>query len=277
MTGNIYSKLKEQNMRRKLIAFDLDGTLAPSKSPLPDRMAQALDKLLDHYHVCVMSGGKFGIFERQLLANLKVEPSKLERFHLMPTCGTRYYRYDIAKKTWKMIYAEDFTPTEKKKIITALTQTAKALGLEEKKTWGEVIEDRDSQITWSALGQDIVDHLGEEGLKLKEAWDPDDSKKNKLAKETSLLLPDFEVRVGGITSVDITKPGIDKAYGAKKLMEIMDYGPEDILFLGDHLQEGGNDYPVKAMGIDCLEVTSWQETASIVEAIALTSYDKNKK
>ena len=97
---------------KQVIAFDLDGTLAPSKSPLPDRIAGLLDQLLDHFQVCVISGGKFGQFEVQLLNNLHLPPEKLQRLHLMPTCGTRYYQYDIATSSWQQQYAEDFTDDE---------------------------------------------------------------------------------------------------------------------------------------------------------------------
>lgn len=258
-------------MRRKLIAFDLDGTLAPSKSPLPDRMAELLDQLLDMYHVCVISGGKFGQFEKQLLSNLNADPSRLDRLHLMPTCGTRYYRYDITKSQWDKVYAEDFTAAEKAKISDALSKTVKELGYVEKETWGEVLEDRGSQVTWSALGQDIVDHLGEEGVRRKEAWDPDNAKKNNIRDHAAELLPEFEVRVGGVTSVDITKPGIDKAYGMRKLMDMLQIGKSEILFIGDRIEEGGNDYPVKVMGIDTLQISHWEETALVVKAITLVS------
>jgi phosphomannomutase len=258
-------------MRRKVIAFDLDGTLAPSKSPLPDRMGKALDELLKMYHVCVISGGKFEQFQKQLLSGLKSGPERLERLHLMPTCGTRYYRYDAAKSDWKQIYAEDFTSVEKEKIIAALELVPKRLGYQEKETWGDIIEDRGSQVTWSALGQDIVDHLGEDGVKRKEAWDSDNVKKNKIRDEAAKLLPEFEVRVGGVTSIDVTKPGIDKAYGMKKIMEMLDIGMNEILFIGDRVQEGGNDYPVKAMGIDTMQISYWNETALVVEAITNVS------
>jgi len=252
-------------MKRKVIAFDLDGTLAPSKSPLPDRMAAALNKLLDHYEVCVISGGKFEQFEKQLLANLKAEPAKLARMHLMPTCGTRYYRYK--NDDWQQMYAEDFSEDQKKKIIDVLNKVVDDLGYREKKVWGEEIEDRGSQITYSALGQDIVNELGEEGIRLKEAWDPNNSKKNRIREEAAPLLSEFEVRVGGVTSIDITKPGIDKAYGMQKLMEELGISKQEILFIGDRLAEGGNDYPVKAFGIDSMEISVWQETALVVEAI----------
>lgn len=258
-------------MRRKVIAFDLDGTLAPSKSPLPDRMGELIEQLLEYYHVCVISGGKFGQFEKQLLNNLKADPASLERLHIMPTCGTRYMKYDMSKKQWEQVYAEDFTEAEKKKIMDVLVKVAKDLGYEESKTYGEILEDRGSQVTWSALGQDIVDHLGEEGVRQKEAWDPDNAKKNRMRDAAAPLLPDFEVRVGGVTSVDVTKPGIDKAYGMQKLMDMLDISKEEIMFIGDRLQEGGNDYPVKAMGIDSMEISHWQETALVVDAIIKVS------
>lgn len=245
---------------KKVIAFDLDGTLADSKSALTDRMAELLNQLLEKFHVCVISGGKFGQFEKQLLANLKSDPTKLERLHLMPTCGTRYYTYDVAKGEWRLLYAEDFTREQKDKIIAALEKGIDMLGYREPKPWGDLIEDRGSQITFSALGQEAP-------VDTKEAWDQDNSKKARLRDVVAELIPDFEVRSGGSTSIDITKLGIDKGYGMKKLMEMLDISKEEILFMGDRLNEGGNDYPVKAMGIDSLEVSNWKDTAIAVQAI----------
>lgn len=254
-------------MTKKVLAFDLDGTLAPSKSTLPDRVGAVLSDLLEDFQICVISGGKFGQFETQLLAGLHVEPAKLERLHLMPTCGTQYYVYDIVAKNWKQVYAENFTDAEKKKIVSALNKGVDELGYREAKVYGETVEDRGSQITFSALGQDIVAELGEEGVERKEAWDPEGVKKAKLREYVATLIPEFEVRAGGSTSIDITKPGIDKAYGMQKLMDILEVGKEEILFFGDRLAEGGNDYPVLAMGIDSLEVSRWQDTALALEAV----------
>jgi phosphomannomutase len=252
---------------RKVIAFDLDGTLAPSKSPLPDRMAKALNQLLDKYQVCIISGGKFEQFEKQLLSGLQAEPAKLEKLHLMPTCGTRYYHYNLAGDEWKLVYAEDFNEAEKEKITAVLNKVIDELGFRETKVYGEEIEDRGSQITYSVFGQDIVEKLGEDGLRIKYAWDPNSSKKDRIREHAMPLLPEFEVRVGGVTSIDVTKPGIDKAYGMKKLIDMLEIGMDEILFIGDRVAEGGNDYPVKAMGIDCMEISNWQETAITVEAI----------
>lgn len=252
---------------KKLIAFDLDGTIAPSKSTLPDEMAELLPHLLDKFDVCVISGGKYGQFEKQLLNGLHATNAQLDRLHLMPTCGTQYYRYDAKSGAWQRRYAELLTDAEKKKIFDALNKGFKDLHLEAEKTYGEVLEDRESQVTYSVLGQDIVWELGEEGLKMKEAWDPDDVKKQKVRDYVAPLIPEFEVRVGGVTSIDVTKPGIDKAYGIGKLLHELEIEKDDVLFLGDRIRPGGNDYPVQEMGIDCLEVSDWRNTAQIITGI----------
>lgn len=252
---------------KKVLAFDLDGTLAPSKSALPDKISELMGSLLVKYNICVISGGKFEQFSNQLLANLHLGDQELKNLHIMPTCGTRYYKYDQASKTWKKVYAEDFSNDQKKKIIVELSKVIESLGYNKHKVYGEQIEDRGSQISWSALGQNIVDELGEEGVRLKEEWDPTNAKKSKIRELVAPKLPEFEVRMGGTTTIDITKQGIDKAYGMRKLMQYLKVEKEDILFFGDKLNEGGNDFPVKAMGIDCLEVSDWHDTAFALQAI----------
>jgi HAD superfamily hydrolase (TIGR01484 family) len=256
---------------KKVIGFDLDSTLTPSKAPLPDKMSELLNQLLMKFQVCVMSGGKFEQFQEQLLSNTILKSSLFKNLHLMPTSGTKYYRFDSQKNNWYQVYAENLTEPEKQKIIKVLNETIDELSFREKNTYGEIIEDRGSQITLSVLGQDIVARLGEEGISLKKAWDPDSKKKNLIRDHAALKLKEFQVRVGGETSIDITRPGIDKAYGIKKLMDAIGVNKSDILFIGDRLQEGGNDYPVKAMGVDSIEVSSWQETTKVIETIIYLS------
>ena len=250
---------------KKLIAFDLDGTLAPSKSPLPERISEVLGELLNNFQVCVISGGDFKQFNKQLLSNLKLDDNQLSRLHLMPTCGTKYF---INKNNeWKKVYSVEIPEEDKSRIKKALIQGLDKFGYRETKIYGDLVEDRGSQLTMSTLGQNIVDELGEKGVKLKEEWDADNKKKNKIRDYVADLITDYEVKVGGLTSIDVTKPGIDKAYGMKKLMEHLELEKKDILFIGDRLMEGGNDYPVKAMGIDSIEISDWHQTAIAVNAI----------
>jgi hypothetical protein len=247
-------------MKRRVIAFDLDNTLADSKSPITEQMADLLNGLLKRFQVCVISGGKFGQFEKQLLDHLKAAPHTLTALHLMPTCGTRYFRFDVAATAWQQVYAEDLTADQRARIVAALDKGADALGYRATKLWGAQIEDRGSQVTFSALGQEAP-------VASKEAWDPDGTRKRKLRDYVAKVIPEFEVRVGGSTSIDVTKTGIDKAYGIKKLIELLAVTKQDVIFVGDRLSKGGNDYPVKAMGVNCLEVSRWQDTALVIQTI----------
>jgi phosphomannomutase len=250
---------------KKLIAFDLDGTLAPSKSHFNPKMVALFDQLLAKYQVCVISGAKYELFERQFLTQITSEPDSLERLHLMPTSGTRYYRHK--KGDWNLEYAEDFTAAEKNKIIKALQEGLDESGFKAEKIYGEQIEDRESQITLSILGQEIVAELGDEGVELKEAWDPNGKKKFIIRDLVSAKIPEFSVKAAGATSIDITKPGVDKAYGMEKLMKATGLKKEDILFFGDKIVPGGNDYPVEEMGIDCIQVRTWRDTSYSIEAL----------
>ncbi|WP_127499543.1 HAD-IIB family hydrolase [Actinoplanes solisilvae] len=245
--------------RYRVVAFDLDDTLAVSKSQIDSRMAGLLARLADKVEVCIISGGRFEQFETQVLHHLELSEAGRAHMHLMPTCGTRYLRWSTAGD-WGQIYAEDLSDDQKERVTAALIAGAKELGLWEDETWGEIIEDRGSQITFSALGQKAPPAA-------KYAWDPDGSKKQRLRAWVAEQVPDLEVRSGGSTSIDVTRQGVDKAYGMKRLMETLDVKIDDVLFIGDRLDEGGNDYPVKAMGIECIAVHDWNETADVVERL----------
>ena len=246
---------------KKLVAFDLDDTLAVSKSAISDKMAELLPKLAEKYEVCVISGGKFEQFQIQIIDRLDVSPEILRKFHMMPTCGTRYYRYDEVRDEWALQYAEDLSDTQKKHILTVLEEEAEKIDLKNEKTWGPIIEDRLSQISYSILGQQAPP-----AEKYKYAETHQDLKRAFHARVAERL-PDLEVRLGGSTTIDITRLGIDKAYGMNKLIETLHISKDEILFIGDKLQEGGNDYPVKAMGIDTIEVERWEDTALVIETL----------
>lgn len=245
---------------KKVLAFDLDDTLAITKSPLSDEMVEVLSQILYSFDVCVISGGKFEQFQKQIVDRLHLDGHRLTRLHLMPTCGTQYYRYNELDEKWVLQYSEDLSDDQKNQIQQVLEKVAKDLGYWEENPAGEIIEDRLSQITYSALGQQAT-------AEDKYAWDPDNTKKLAIRDRAAELLPDLEVRTGGTTSIDVTKIGIDKAYGMQKLIEELDIGKDDILFFGDKLGEGGNDYPVKAFGIDSLEVSRWEDTVARLETI----------
>lgn len=241
---------------KKLIVFDLDGTLAESKSALDAEMAKLLSALLGIVKVAVISGGNWPQFEKQLLANLPHD-ERLNNLSLLPTCGTKFYRYDSG---WKILYSEDFTTEQKEKIVHSFKQVMAASGFEVHRTWGEIIEDRGSQITFSALGQQAP-------IEEKKKWDLDFAKRQRMKVLLDKLIPEFSVRLGGTTSVDVTKPGIDKAYGIRKLRDTLGIAIQEMIFVGDALFPGGNDYPAKEAGVVSIQVRDPNESKRVIETI----------
>jgi hypothetical protein len=241
---------------KKLIVFDLDGTLAESKAPLDAEMATLLCDLLRVVRVAVISGGGWPQFEAQLLVRLSCD-ERLRDLSLLPTCGTKFYRYSTG---WEQLYAETLSGDEREWIVGALRRAVESSDLRIERTWGEQIEDRGSQITFSALGQEAP-------LEYKEPWDRDFAKRRRLKALLEPMIPGFYVHLGGTTSVDVTRPGIDKAYGLRKLRDTLGVDLREMLFVGDALFPGGNDYPAKKAGVTSIQVRDPNESKRVMEAI----------
>jgi len=241
---------------KSLVVFDLDGTLAASKAPLDAEMSALLGRLLGIVKVAVISGGAWAQFEKQVLALLPHD-DRLKSLSMLPTCGTKFYRFD---GDWKKLYSEDFSAEDAKKIVGALNHAVDRCGLRAQKHWGDLIEDRGGQITFSGLGQEAP-------LAEKVKWDPDFAKRQKIEAILTPTIPGFSIRLGGATSIDVTSPGIDKAYGIRKLKETLGVEIADMIFVGDAIFPGGNDYPAKQAGVQSIRVRDPEETKRVIEAI----------
>ena len=253
--GHLRVPLQEVG-RKELVVFDLDGTLAQSKSPLDAEMAELLASLLCHVKVAVISGGAWPQFEKQLLDKLPSH-ARLQHLSILPTCGTKFYR---SENGWNSIYSDDFDSTQKEQITNALSQALDSTDTHVTQTWGEQVEDRGSQITFSGLGQQAP-------IAEKEKWDPDFVKRKKIKAVLNELIPEYSVNLGGTTSIDVTKPGIDKAYGIRKLRDTLGIAISNMIFIGDAIFPGGNDYPAKQAGATSICVRDPEETKRVIETI----------
>jgi hypothetical protein len=252
--GNIDMELNN----KELIMFDLDGTLSESKMPLESDMVELIIRLLSKKKVAVISGGGWRQFETQFLYGFPTSSEQFSKLFLLPASGTRLY---VWKGNWCEQYSEHLSPKEKEKIMVALNETLKSTGFNNpEKIFGDQIEDRGSQITFSALGQHAP-------VQSKSTWDRDRSKRQKIVDMLKTKIPEFDVRIGGMTSVDITRRGVNKGYGIRKLEEYMKLSLDKMLFVGDALFQGGNDYPVKAAGVDCIQVKGPNETKELIRTL----------
>lgn len=255
-------------MRKKIIAFDLDGTLTKSKSRVDADIVFWIRRLLKKYKVAIITGGTFAQIQNQFiseLGNMTLEDKEQLRYlYLLPTSGASLYEHE--SYFWKKVYNKDISPEEAAIIYTAFYKAIAATNTYFPEIYGNHIENRITQITFSALGQKAP-------IELKKEWDPDFSKRQKIISEmkNDPLVAQFEIRFGGTTSIDVTHKGIDKSFGISKLMEYLSVNKEDILFIGDALQKGGNDFPVKEMGIECISVSGPQDTLKIIKKLYMSS------
>ena len=240
-----------------LVAFDLDGTLAESKQPLKDTMGEALADLLAVANVAVISGGDWPQFQKQVASRLPAR-ADLSKLWLMPTTGTKLYTHQDGE--WSRVYAELFDPDQKKQILEAFDASLAATGFTPERTWGERIEDRGSQITFSALGQQAP-------VSAKEVWDPDFAKRKVIQADLRTRLPELSINMGGATSIDITQKGVDKGYGLKRLRDASGIPLEQMMFIGDAIFPGGNDYPAKELGLETVRVRDPDGTLAAIAAI----------
>jgi len=256
-------KLNESFKKKKLVVFDLDGTLTETKSNMDSEMARLFSRLLRNKQIAVIGGGKYALFRRQLLRPLRRSKRLLHNLFLFPTTATSFYRY---RHGWKKVYVKELSKRERTMIKKAFKKSFREINyIEPERTYGKVLEDRGTQVTFSALGQDVVAMLGKKGVFLKKAWrDENTSIKLKLARTLQKHLPGLEVRAAGYTSIDVTRKGIDKAYGIRQIKKHLGISTRDMLFVGDALFLGGNDYAARKTGVECLSVSGPQETKKFI-------------
>jgi hypothetical protein len=241
----------------KLIIFDLDGTLAESKQPLTPDMATQVAKLLGQFPVAIISGGALQQFLKQVVTQLP-ESATLANLYLLPTSGASLYEF--RDETWTKIYEERISEKEAHAIEKALRTAAEESGVIDfsKKAWGERIEYRGSQVSLSALGQQAP-------IALKKEWDPHRLKRRELQAAVMKHLPEgFSAAMGGATTIDVTREGIDKAYGIHKLCERLGVEESDALYVGDELQAGGNDEAVYKTEVKTVSVTNPADTERFI-------------
>lgn len=218
------------------VAFDLDQTITRSKEPLSLSMAKALKKLAFYLPIAVVSGASRERMLAQLFPALPV--AIYDRLTLLPTSGAALYTFK--KTSWHAVYEHTIPQTEAERIMGIVNEVVDKSGLVAgEPAWGERLEFRGSQVTFSALGQQAP-------FSEKSKWDKDKKKRRQLVTLLSPRLKDYEVALGGTTTVDIVPRGINKALAVTKFAEHIHVPINRVLYVGDDLKRGGNDYVVAA-------------------------------
>ena len=235
---------------KKLFIFDLDNTLSESRTPVDEEIAELLCRLLEKSSVAAISGESFQELDTQLVSRLSCG-EKFERLFILPTSGGELW--DFKEGEWSKVYSETIPSTARRKIIAAVSVLA---GIPKGRET-DFIEDRGGQVTYSALGLHAP-------MENKTAYDPDEKKRRDFIAKIAPQFPEFSFHIGGKTSVDVTKAGVDKAFGIRKLLAYKKIAPEEAVFVGDALFEGGNDSAAKNTGVEIVETSGPEETKKII-------------
>ncbi|MEW6616939.1 MAG: HAD-IIB family hydrolase [Patescibacteria group bacterium] len=245
--------------RKKIIIFDIDGTIAKSKMPIDKEMAKLLSALLVNKKVVLVSGEKYTLFKKQIVSKLSKTSSVLKNLVLLPTNAAMFYVYKNSR--WVRLYNLRISKKEEAEILKQFYAVLKRVGFKSPQhRHGKIIEYRGTEVVFSALGQKAP-------LSEKNEWNKKHDMRGKIKNILERKLPGFDAKVAGLTSIDIIREGIDKAYGLKKVKKYFNVKTKDILFVGDMIIPGGNDYPVVKTGVEYIKVNSPKETKKVIQSL----------
>ena len=255
----------------RIAIFDLDDTLTESFKPPKPEIVEKIKALLELMPVAIMSAAGFRRIEREFLPTLSKSPFA-SRLYLFPNSTAQGFLWK--EGTWTCVYNNELTEGERVRIKRAIEESVAETGaLKGVVPHGPQMIDRGAQIAFAAIGIDASDES-------KKSWDVDKTKRKKLRKTLWKKIPGFEILIGGRTTIDITRKGIDKAYGVRWLSKHLDIKPKEMLYVGDALYPGGNDSVVIPTGIRTISTSGPAETESIIDDLqktcAKTASAKNK-
>ncbi len=257
--NSMNTRRKESVKKKKIIVFDIDGTITKSKMPIDKEMATLLSTLLLKKTVVLVSGEKFLLFKKLIVSKLQNTPSVLKNLVLLPTNAAMCYVYKRGK--WVRLYNLKISKKEEKEILKQFHGALKRAGfIPPAHIYGKTIEYRGTEVVFSALGQNAP-------LSKKTKWNKTHDTRKKIKNILEKNLSGFDAKIAGLTSIDVIREGIDKAYGVRRVKKYFHARTKDMLFVGDMIIPGGNDYPVVKTGVEWIRVGSPKETKKLIKSL----------
>lgn len=236
--------------QKRLVAMDLDATLTQHKTPLSDTNRLALDKLGERYDLLMVGGGgaerihrQMGDYPIAILGNYGMQEAK------------------VTPEGWKIVRTET-SPVDTADIL------AKCRALREKygytKYYGDPVEfHKTGMITFGLLGT-----AAPSAEKL--AFDPDKAKRRAMFREVCEVFSDYSVFIGGSTSFDLTEKKYNKYDAIMRYAAENGYTRDEIIFIGDDLDDGGNDSHVRLGGMDYIRIYDYRKFPEMIEPLLAT-------
>ncbi len=236
------------------LIFDLDDTLAESFQAPSEQILEKVFTLAERMPVAIMSGATFSRLERDIMQRLPAH--HMAQLSVFSDNGARA---DVWKNgTWETAYHFPLESAEREQIKNIVSEAVAETGVFNAEEPQYRIIDRGTSVSFAALEDGATKTK-------KSTWDPDLSKRSKLAEALRAKLPGYEVLIAGKTTIDIVRKGISKAYGVEWLAEHLGIPAKDMLFVGDAFYEGGNDAAVIPTGIKTHHTSGPKETEELID------------
>jgi len=244
----------------KTIIFDLGGTLSLSKDSLDHEMISLITKLLESNTVAIISGSSWKQVHSQINGLLEIDSKLLNNLHILSDSGGSMYQY-WGRYGWVASYQNKLNSKDIDRINSAFSDAIIESNFDQpQKLWGKQLENYDSKVTFSALGQKAP-------TEVKEGWDVDGNKRRNLADILRKKLSGYEVRVAGMNSIDVSVKGINKKYGIDELMKRLHISKDDVIYIGNNIFKGGSDYAAIEMGLVYTQVKDPEDTKGWIRGI----------
>lgn len=228
-------------MKKRLVAFDLDGTLTQHKSPLSEECRKTLDRLREAGYTLLMVGAGQC---RRIYDQMGAYPIDI--------IGNYGMQYATASDGEFRLLRDETRPVDRE------TVEARVRILREKHGFtdyaGESVEYHPSGcLTFAVLGTKAQ-------LPEKLAFDPDRTRRRAIYAEVVAAFPEYVVFVGGTSSFDMAPKPYDKYRALADYCKEHGFSHEEVLFVGDDYGIGGNDEAVYLSDIDFLKIDDYRVT-----------------
>ena len=231
---------------KKLIAFDLDGTITQHKSLLQEKNKLVLDALSARYKLLMVGAGQCMRIFNQLLQY---------PIDILGNYGMQYGVYDKETKDLRII-RNDSVPCNRENVRERIEMLRREFGFLEYR--GDSVQYHPSGcVTFPIIGTEAI-------LEDKLNFDPDRSKRRKIYDRVAEVFSDYVVFVGGTSSFDMAPKPFNKYYALDLYCRENGYQHNEVTFVGDDYGIGGNDESVYRSDFDFICVDNYEKLGEYV-------------
>lgn len=232
----------ELKAAKRLVCFDLDGTLSNHRTDMPAVSRQLLDNLRAAGYDIVMVGAgnaprifkQMGNYPIDIVGNYGKQQAEVRDGELV-------------------IVREDVSTVDRDFFLRETARLREKYGFTN--YYGEPVEFHKSGMVTFGL-------LGTEAPKAeKHVFDPDRAKRRAMYPEVLKVFADYAVFIGGSSSFDIVEKQYNKYDATMRYAREKGYAKEQVLFVGDDMGDGGGDSHVRLGGMDYVHITDFTKVA----------------